>query len=93
MEILDESFKQFFNLLNVNKKTFDFFDIIPPKEVLVSKWIEFILNPECNGVGNLPLIKLLELVDYNGSLEELEFESIDTEVSTDKLKWIDILVK
>lgn len=93
MEILDDSFKQLFKLLKVENKKFDFFDIIPPKEVLISKWIEFILNPEVNGVGKLPTKKLLELVNENIELDEYEFKNIDTEVSTDSMKRIDILIK
>ncbi len=93
MEIIDDSFKQLFNLLKIENKSFDFFDIIPPKEVLVSKWIEFILNPTSNGVGNIPTKKLLELLNDKIELDEYEFKSIDTEVSTDKLKRIDILIK
>ena len=93
MEILDNSFKQLFDLLKVDNKKFDFFDIIPPKEVLISKWIEFILNPELNGIGNLPIKKLLEILNENIELDEYEFKSIDTEVSTDTLKRIDILIK
>ena len=93
MEILSESFRDAFELLDINKEYFDFFDIIPPKEVLVSKWIEFILNYKINGVGNLPMEKLLELTNKDIDIDEYEFQSIDTEVTTDNLKRIDILVK
>ena len=93
MEVLDESFKQLFNLLKVENKKFDFFDIIPPKEVLVSKWVEFILNPELNGIGNIPTKKLLEIIGKNIDLDEYEFKSIDTEAGTDTSKRIDILIK
>lgn len=93
MEVLDDNFKRLFEYIKINQRQFDFFDIIPPKEVLVSKWIEFILNPEENGVGNLPVSKLLELIDHDRNLEELEFQSIATEVSTNNQRRIDILAK
>ena len=93
MEILDDNFKRLFEYIKVDKRKFDFFDIIPPKEVLVSKWVEFILNPLANGVGNLPLSKLLELVNKEINLDELEFQSIETEVATDNLRRIDIFIK
>ena len=93
MEVFDDTFKQLFEMLKIENKKFDFFDIIPPKEVLVSKWVEFILNPKVNGIGNLPVKKLLEMIGENIELDEYAFESIDTEVSTDTLKRIDILIK
>ena len=93
MEILDDNFKNLFEYIKMDKRKFDFFDIIPPKEVLVSKWVEFILNPQENGVGNLPVSKLLELVNKDINLDELEFQSIDTEVSTSNLRRIDIFIK
>ena len=37
MELFDDKIKCIFNLLEINNKKFDFFDIISPKEVLVSK--------------------------------------------------------
>ena len=60
MEILDDNFKRLFEYIKTDKRKFDFFDIIPPKEVLVSKWIEFILNPLENGIGNLHQVNLIE---------------------------------
>lgn len=84
--MLNNNFIQEFLNLKINKKQFDFFDIIPPKEVLVSKWIEFILNPNINGLGNYPLQSLIQLAGYNYNLNDYEFEISDTETSTDNLK-------
>ena len=93
MEILDDNFKRLFEYIKTDKRKFDFFDIIPPKEILVSKWVEFILNPLENGIGNLPLSKLLELTNKAFNLDELAFQSIETEVTTDNLRRIDIFIK
>ena len=90
---LDENFKQFFNLLNIHNKTFDFFDIISPKEVLVSEWLAFLLNPSINGVGNLTIQKLLDSVQIDKNIEEYSFISTNTEVSTDKNQRMDIVIK
>lgn len=93
MSIVEEKFKNEFKLLEIKEKEFDFFDIIPPKEVLVSKWIEFILNPKINGIGNMPLQKLIELCDNNYNLDEYEYDSSYTELATDNLKRMDIVLK
>lgn len=93
MEILDDSFKMMFNLLKENNKPIDFFDIISPKETLVSKWLEFILNPTTNGIGILPLTKLIELTNNDFDLDDYEFIDSQIEVSTDKAKRMDIVIK
>lgn len=93
MEVLDDNFKMMFDLIKENNKQIDFFDIIGSKETLVSKWLEFILNPSINGVGYLPLSKLLELTNNNYDLYEYEFLDSQIEVSTDQLKRMDIVIK
>ena len=93
MEILDNNFIHTFELLDITKKDINFFDIIPPKEIIVSKWLEFIFDPTKNGVGNLPLAKLLDLVDKDINIDDYEFNSIETESATDNQKRIDILIK
>lgn len=93
MEILDDNFKMMFDMLKENNKQIDFFDIISPKETLVSKWLEFVLNPSMNGIGNLPLAKLIELTNNEFDLDEYEFIDSQIEVSTDQLKRMDIVVK
>jgi len=93
MSVLEDNFKKELLLLEIKEKEFDFFDIIPPKEVLISKWIEFILNPKINGIGNKPLQKLIELSVNNYNLDEYEYVESYTEYVTDNLKRIDILIK
>ena len=93
MKELDDNFIQLFNSLSFNHKSMNFFDIISPKEVLISEWLSFILNPSINGVGNLPVQKLLDVLEDNHNLDELNFISTNTEVSTDKNQRIDILIK
>lgn len=90
---IEEKFKNELKLLEIKEKEFDFFDIIPPKEILVSKWIEFILNPKINGIGNMPLQKLIQLSDNNYNLEEYEYDNSYTELVTDNLKRMDIVLK
>lgn len=91
--MLDEQFIKDFLNIKIDKKQFDFFDIIPPKEVIVSKWIEFILNPEINGIGIKPLQSLINLCGYNYDLTNYEFETSDTEAITDNQKRMDIILK
>ena len=86
MEILDDNFKTMFDMLKENNKQIDFFDIISPKETLVSKWLEFVLNPSMNGIGNLPLAKLIELTNNEFDLDDYEF--IDSQISFDFLNRI-----
>lgn len=93
MSTLEDEFKNEFKLLEIKEKEFDFFDIIPPKEVFLSKWIEFILNPKINGIGNQPLQKLIELSGNNYNLNEYEYEGSYTELVTDNLKRMDIVLK
>jgi len=93
MAVIEEKFKNTFQLLEIKDKEFDFFDIIPPKEVLISKWIEFILNPKFNGIGNSPLQKLIELVNHDYNLDNYEYEDSYTELTTDNLKRMDIVLK
>lgn len=93
MFTLEEEFKNKFKLLEIKEKEFDFFDIIPPKEIFVSKWIEFILNPKINGIGNQPLQKLIELSGNNYNLNDYEYESSFTELVTDNFKRMDIVLK
>lgn len=91
--MLDKKFVKDLLNLKQNEKQFDFFDIIPPKEVLISKWVEFILNPKVNGIGNNPLQSLIDLTNSCYDLCDYEFESSETEVPTDNRKRIDILLK
>lgn len=91
--MLDNEFIEEFLNLKTNENQFDFFDIIPPKEVLISKWIEFILNPKLNGVGNSPLQKLIELAGCTYKVDDYEFEMSETEVMTYDQKRIDIVLK
>ena len=93
MEILDDNFKKTFDRLKENNKQIDFFDIISPKETLVSKWLEFILNPSMNGIGNLPLAKLIELTNNEFDLDKYEFIDSQIEVCTDQKKRMDIVIK
>lgn len=91
--MLDNKFIEELLNLKINEKQFDFFDIIPPKEALISKWVEFILNPKSNGIGNSPLQSLINLTGNHYDLCDFEFESSETESSTDNQKRIDILLK
>lgn len=91
--MLDNKFVEELLNLKPNEKQFDFFDIIPPKEILISKWVEFILNPKVNGIGNNPLQSLIDLTKNHYNLCDYEFVSSETEVSTDNQKRIDILLK
>lgn len=91
--MLDDDFKKLFNNVKENKRKIDFFDIIGIKENIISKWLEFIFNPTTNGVGNLPLSKLLELTNNEYNLDEFEFIESQLELLTDDLKRIDIVIK
>lgn len=91
--MIDNDFIQEFISLKTNDKKCDFFDIIPPKEVLVSSWIEFLLNPKKNGIGNAPLQNLINLTGHNYNLNEFEFEISDTEIATDNQRRMDIVIK
>ena len=93
MRTIDDNFIELFNKLVIDKKNISFFDIISPKEVLISEWLSFIFDPSRNGVGNLTIEKLLHSVNIDKELSELEFISTETEVSTDKGQRIDLLIK
>lgn len=90
---IDDNFKELFNMLKIEKRQLNFFDIISPKEVIVSEWLSFIFNPSINGVGNKPVEKLLESVNVSKDLNEFEFISTDTEVTTDTNQRMDIVIK
>lgn len=91
--MLDNKFIEEFLNLKINKKQYDFFDIIPPKEVIISKWVEFILNPKENGVGIFPVQSLMNMAGYNYDLNYYEFDDSSTEVITDNQKRMDIVLK
>ncbi|MBR4178831.1 MAG: PD-(D/E)XK nuclease family protein [Bacilli bacterium] len=93
MEKIDENFINYFNMLKIKKRDLYFFDIITPKEVIVSEWLSFILNPSINGVGNKPIEKLLEALDIIKELDEFDFISTNTEVTTDNNQRMDIVIK
>ncbi len=93
MDIIDDNFEFLFNNVKVSKKKFDFFDIISPKEMIVSEWLSFIFDPSRNGVGNATITKLLEAIDMDYDLDSIEFISTDVEVSTDEGRRIDIIIK
>ncbi len=93
MNIIDDNFIELFNMLKIEKKQMNFFDIISPREVTVSEWLSFILNPSINGVGNKPVEKLLESLGISRDLDEYEFDSTNTEVTTDNNQRMDIVIK
>lgn len=93
MHTIDDNFIFIFNNLKVMKQNFNFFDIISPKEVIISEWLSFIFDPSRNGVGNTTINKLLEAVDINQDLDNYEFISTETEVSTGNGRRMDILIK
>jgi len=93
MILIDENFEELFNKISVNQRNMNFFDIISPKEVIVSEWLSFIFDPSRNGVGNLTIKKLLESIGIDKDFDELEFNSTSTEVSTNKGQRMDIFIK
>lgn len=93
MDLIDENFIQLFNRIVIENKNTNFFDIISPKEVLVSEWLAFIFDPSRNGVGNKTIEKLLDSVCKEKNLDELEFIKTSTEVTTNKNQRMDILIK
>ena len=90
---MDNNFKELFNMLKIEKRQINFFDIISPKEVIVSEWLSFIFNPSINGVGNKPVEKLLESLNIENDLNKYEFISTNTEVTTDTNQRMDIVIK
>ena len=91
--MIDEAFKEEFSKIDISERKFDFFDIIPPKEVLISKWLDFILNPKINGIGNKPLQLLIKLAGSNLNLDDYIFEDSYTELVTNNQKRMDIVLK
>jgi len=90
---LDDKFKQAFESLKTPEKKFNFFDITPPKEMLLSNWLAFIFNPTINGIGNITIEKLLKSVNYFINLDDLDYIDTYTELSTDKNRRMDIVIK
>ena len=90
---IDENFIERFDMLKLENKPINFFDIISPKEVIVSEWLSFILDPSINGIGNKTIEKLLESIDIVKELDEYEFISTNTEVTTDTNQRMDIVIK
>lgn len=91
--MIDNNFEELLKKIKIVKKDVNFFDIISPKETIVSEWLSFIFDPSINGVGNLTVNKLLEAVNIEYNLDELRFINIDTEVTTNKSQRMDIVIK
>lgn len=88
---LDNNFIEELKKIKYSERKFDFFDIISPKETLISSWLAFLFNPNLNGIGDLTIKKLLESLNLNDEydIDTMNFENTYTE----KPDRIDILIE
>jgi len=93
MNIIDDNFSELLKSIKIENKSINFFDIISPKEVIVSEWLAFIFDPSKNGAGNITINKLLEAIGLDYNINELNFIETTTELSTNKGQRMDIVIK
>lgn len=91
--MIDKNFEKLLKSIKIIEKDINFFDIISPKEVMVSEWLSFLFDPSRNGVGNLTINKLLESINIDYNLDELNFIKTNTEEVTNKGQRMDIVIK
>lgn len=88
---LDNNFIEELRKIKYSKRKFDFFDIIAPKETLISSWLAFLFNPNLNGIGDLTIKKLLESLNLDNEYDIDTMNFVNT--YTEKPDRIDILIK
>ena len=101
-DLLTEMSDELDNIIEQKLKNvrYNFLDVIKENcyhEYLISNWLEFLLNPTKNGVGNEIIKALLRCTEeYKQEcfdIDNQEFESIEREATTDNHKSIDLLIK